>query len=211
MPLGPAGRTRTLIGWLALLVTTGACSLELDRFPGGGPCFAESTPEQDLAANELVGDPSMEDGAEGWVGWNGTLQRIAAADAPAGRHVIRVLHTGGSFYSVDDRPDSVGTVPPGSGSYCAVAYVRSDSPSAEGKSVELNLRERTPAGEQPNLWSSESTTLSPTFQRLTVRTGTAPTEGNALDLYVVQYGAEEGDAFVADVIGLVRQVDDGGS
>jgi len=62
------------------------------------------------------------------------------------------------------------------------------------KPVTLVLRERNSNGRVAKLWSSTTKPLGTSFQKLSV-TASAPTAGNALDLYIMQNEAGSGDAF----------------
>lgn len=102
---------------------------------------ASASPITDIPAGNLTGNPSFEQDVSGWAGWRAALSREAAADAPHGRYVTRVMaqSTSGA-YSIDDRPDTfTGTV---SGkAYVATAWVKGNDVSA-GQGVTVNIRER---------------------------------------------------------------------
>jgi hypothetical protein len=155
-----------------------------------------------LPAGNLVTNPSFEKNLDGWYEWQGTGAREHLWGAPNGHYVAEVTCTGGSMYSIGDSAPLVASIP-SNVAYHASAYVRAASSSSEGKPVTLILRERNPAGDVARLWSSTSSTLGSTFQELTT-VASSPTPGNVLDLYILQEGAESGDAFFADAVAVTQ-------
>jgi hypothetical protein len=152
-----------------------------------------------LPGGNLIANPSFETDLSGWSGWQSTLSRKALTGAPNGSYVVKAARATGTQYSVDDWPGAVSTA---GVSYQAVAYVRSASTSARGKSAMLLVREHDQAGNKIQLNGSSSVNLSSTFQKLTVSL-TAQGTGDLIDVYVVQDNAVSGDAFYADAFSLV--------
>ena len=136
------------------------------------------------------------------------VDRVPLADAPNGGWVARVTQNSGTYYTLDDGPDTVPSATAGA-TYTATAYVKAASPSAVGKPVRIVIRERTAAGGFVQETSSTAVTLTNAFQPVTV-TGTAQTTGDVVDLYIQQDNAVAGDSFYVDLASLVPVTAGGG-
>ena len=172
---------------------------------GGGGGGGGTTP---VPTGNLTANPSMETNAAGWGAWQSTLARTAVADAPNGNFAMQVSQASGTFYTIDDTPDTVPSATAGT-NYTGTAYVKAATASAVGKPVRIVVRERTAAGAFVAETSSAAVTLTNAFQAITV-TGTAQTTGDVIDLYIQQDTAVAGNAFYADLISLVPAAGGGG-
>ena len=161
-----------------------------------------------VPTGNLTTNPSLETDAAGWGTYQATLARVAQADSPNGGFAAQVSQTAGTFYTIDDTPDTVLSTTTGT-SYAGTAYVKAASPSAVGKPVRIVVREWTPAGAFVNETSSAPVNLTNAFQPITV-TGVAQTTGDHIDLYVQQDNAVAGDSFYADLLSLVPTAPPGG-
>ena len=161
-----------------------------------------------MPTGNLTANPSMETNAAGWGAWQSTLARTAVADAPNGNFAMQVSQTSGTFYTIDDTPDTVPSATAGT-NYTGTAYVKAATASAVGKPVRIVVRERTAAGGLVAETTSAAVTLTNTFQPITV-TRTAQTTGDVVDLYIQQDTAVAGNAFYADLISLVPAAGGGG-
>ena len=161
-----------------------------------------------VPTGNLTTNPSLETDAAGWGTYQATLARVAQADSPNGGFAAQVSQAAGTFYTIDDTPDTVLSTTTGT-SYAGTAYVKAASPSAVGKPVRIVVREWTPAGAFVNETSSAPVNLTNAFQPITV-TGVAQTTGDHIDLYVQQDNAVAGDSFYADLLSLVPTAPPGG-
>ncbi len=203
-----AVRRRALRGYTSLIAVAVICPVAL----GGAAAFAAPDIAQAPAvveapaaaaaipAGNLTANPSFEASARGWASWQGTVSRVAAADAPDGGFAARVEQRGGSAFTIDDVPDSVapsvvGTV------YVARAYVRAAEPSSIGKRVRLTLREWSDS-DLARKSTGAAVLLSDRFQPVFVAM-IAKVPGSTLDVHATQLGAAQGDAFLIDQISIV--------
>ena len=154
-----------------------------------------------MPTGNLTTNPSLETDAAGWGVYQATLARVVQPDAPNGGFVAQVSQAAGTFYTIDDTPDTVASTTAGT-SYAGTAYVKAASASAVGKPVRVVVREWTPAGAFVNETSSAPVNLTNAFQPISV-TGVAQTTGDRIDLYVQQDNAVAGDAFYTDLLSLV--------
>ncbi len=161
-----------------------------------------------VPTGNLTANPSMETNAAGWGAWQSTLARTAVADAPNGNFAMQVSQASGTFYTIDDTPDTVPSATAGT-NYTGTAYVKAATASAVGKPVRIVVRERTAAGGLVAETTSAAVTLTNAFQPITV-TRTAQTTGDVIDLYIQQDTAVAGNAFYADLISLVPAAGGGG-
>jgi PKD repeat protein len=154
-------------------------------------------PAPDPGAN-LVRNPSFEAGTTGWGGWQGAVSRVQTTAAPDGVWVGRVTRSTGTSFTIDDQPDTLGSVAAGA-SYTASAYVRAAGPAGVGRLVTIRMRERDGGGAVVREWAGAAAPLGTAFQKLTV-TATPLVAGHSLDVRVGQGGAVAGDAFDIDAI-----------
>ena len=155
-----------------------------------------------LPAGNLVRNPSFESNASGWTGWQASVVSMSDCGAPAGSHVGEVRRTAGSQYTMDDSPDSAPDARVGV-RYHATARVRAGVTAAVGRPIAIVIRERTPSGativgEQ----ESPAATLTTAFREIQVDY-TVRTNGDTIDLYVLQSSAVAGDSFLVDAVSLV--------
>ncbi|MBY0395498.1 MAG: hypothetical protein K2X91_03375, partial [Thermoleophilia bacterium] len=147
-----------------------------------------------------VSNPSFEQGTAGWGGWNARVSREEVPDAPDGVAVARVSHVAGAAYTIDDARPTIGSTAK-AGTYYGRAFVRAATDGALGKPVRIRLRERLPSGRVVQNVAGPAVALSGAFAEITAQLR-ARGAGNRLEIYVVQAGAEAGDAFHVDRIDL---------
>jgi hypothetical protein len=167
-------------------------------------------PSSALAARggaNLTVNPSIETDTAGWTGWESSIERVQAGNAPDGDYVAKVSNAGGAAYSIDDTAATVKSTVQGS-RYRASAYVSAGSDSAVGKKVTLVLREGAPDGTVVN-WSTSTVTLKADgFTKVKV-SGRATASGNTLEVYAIQEAdGEAGDSFLIDAVS-VKGTDNG--
>ncbi|PRY70590.1 carbohydrate binding protein [Glaciihabitans tibetensis] len=153
------------------------------------------------SGDNLTVNPSIETDTSGWVGWESSIERVQAENAPDGAFVAKVSNLGGVAYSIDDADATVKSTVEGS-RYRASAQVAAGSDSAAGKNVTLVLREGAPDGTVVN-WSTESVELSADgFTKVEVSTK-AKASGNTLEVYAIQESdGVAGDAFLIDSVSV---------
>lgn len=164
-------------------------------------CLAAAAMPAASSAGNLITNPSFEKGLNGWAAWQGTLERVELQSAPKGHAVAKVSQSGaGTAFTIDDLPDTVTATDP-LVHYNARAWVKAATPQSVGKTLQLVLRERTPAGAWVRTRMAELV-LDKTFRKLSVD-ATPTTAGNVLDVYAgVMAAAAPGDAFYIDNIQL---------
>ena len=154
-----------------------------------------------VPTGNLTANPSFETNANGWGPWQATLTRTALTDAPNGSYAMKVARASGTFYTIDDTPDTVPSVTGGT-KYTATAYVKAAVTASVGKPIRIVVRERKVVnGAVVKETSSTAVNLTTAFQKITV-THTGVKSGEAVDMYVQQDGAVSGSAFYADLISL---------
>ncbi|MCI4656658.1 glycoside hydrolase family 16 protein [Cryobacterium zhongshanensis] len=169
----------------------------------GGVVFSPGTPAR--AATTTIVSESFETGVGAWAGWQATVSRVRASNAPSGAYVARVVRSAGSAYSIDDRTPSVASTD-AAATYAATASVAAASASAAGKQVVLVLRENTAAGTGVKWTTSAPVTLAASYQRLQVA-ATATAAGDTLEVYVLQArNAVAGDGFYVDTITMTASI-----
>ena len=155
-----------------------------------------------IPAGNLTANPSFETNTTGWGIWQATITRVAQPDAPVGAYVAKITRAAGTYYTIDDTPDTVPNVTGGT-TYNAVAYVKAAAAQSVGKPVRIVVRERkTVNGALVKETSSSAVNLSSAYQKVTV-SAVAVTSGEAVDMYVQQDGAVANDSFYVDAISLV--------
>jgi Polysaccharide lyase len=166
-----------------------------------------------LWSTNLLTNPSFEAGTSGWAGYNASLARTSASDAPDGSSVAKVTWTGlgdPADYSItsDDSsgPTTMAVPFTESGArYTARAYVKG-TPSTIGDRVQIGVREWS-HGRMVNSAASAPLILAGiSYQPIEV-TYKAASPGDQLDLYIMRgWGPVlPGEYFLADAISLSRQ------
>ncbi len=147
----------------------------------------------------LIANPSFEVNTVGWAGFQGSLTREAGVTgAPNGSAIVRVNRSSGTYFTIDAGDNVTSTA---AATYVATAWVKAASSSSVGKTIQLRLRERTPAGATIADASSPVATLTNSWQQITVQRTT--TAGNRLGVRLSHTSAVSGDAFHADALSLV--------
>jgi hypothetical protein len=148
----------------------------------------------------LISNPSFETSLAGWIGWQAVLARESLGDAPDGNYAVKVSHSTGTSFTVNDQPANVSSTTAGQ-EYIASAWVKAASSSSVGKVVTLKLRERNSSNVTVQEWTSAPLNLTNSFQKLSV-SGYAINNGDSLDVRISHGGAASGDAFYADLFEL---------
>lgn len=148
----------------------------------------------------LISNPSFETSLNGWIGWQAVLARESLGDAPDGNYAVKVSHSTGTSFTVNDQPANVSSTTAGQ-EYIASAWVKAASSSSVGKVVTLKLRERNSSNVTVQEWTSAPLNLTNSFQKLSV-SGYAINNGDSLDVRISHGGAASGDAFYADLFEL---------
>ncbi len=148
----------------------------------------------------LISNPSFETSLAGWIGWQAVLARESLGDAPDGSFAVKVSHSTGSSFTVNDQPANVSSTTAGQ-EYIASAWVKAASSSSVGKVVTLKLRERNSSNTTVQEWTSAPLNLTNSFQKLSV-SGYALNNGDSLDVRISHGSAASGDAFYADLFEL---------
>jgi hypothetical protein len=156
---------------------------------------AVTLPDGILGANY-----SFEAGTTGWSGYQASIARSAAADAPDGGSVLKVTRTTGTYFTADDLPDTVTSSVAGR-TYVGTAHVKAASTSSVSNPIAIRIREKTRTGALVREWTSAATTLSTAYKRITV-TAMATATGNVMDVRVSHTSAASGDAFFVDALTL---------
>jgi PKD repeat protein len=149
-------------------------------------------------ASNLLSNPSFEANTAGWGAYQASLAREAQAGAPEGAYVVKVTHTGGSSFTIDDGARAVPDLVAGD-SYTAEAWVKAASASSVGKPIQIKLRERDASGAVVADVASPDVALTTSWQKLTL-SRTVVTNGGNLGLRISHGGAGAGDAFYADAL-----------
>ena len=171
--------------------------------PAVGAVAQGAAPDDQVELSSRVANPSFEQGTSGWAAWNGRIAREEVQDAPDGVAVARVSHLAGRSYTIDDVRPTIGSTAK-AGTYYGRAFVRAATDGAVGKPVRIRLRERLPSGRVVQNVAGPAVSLSGAFSEITAQIRTRGA-GNRLEIYVVQAGAEPGDAFHVDRIDLDSQ------
>jgi hypothetical protein len=151
-------------------------------------------------AGNLTHNFSFETDTSGWSCYQCTLARAVLPDAPAGTAAAQVtLKPGFTSMALDDNPDTIASTVAGT-AYVATAYVRAADPSSVGKTVRINLRERTTGGQVVQDVGSGALTLTNACQPVTV-TATTKASGDRMDVRVRMSGVA-GNAFYADAVSV---------
>jgi hypothetical protein len=146
----------------------------------------------------LTTNPSFEGTLHGWSPFNATAVAQMNAAAPDGAWVTKVSWQSGGYYSIDDAPQTV-QHPTIGATYYAAACIAAASPSAHGKRAQLILRASDASNVILIKGESAEVLLADAFQLATTQL-TAPTGTDNVDVYVVQFDAQAGDAFYADAV-----------
>jgi hypothetical protein len=146
----------------------------------------------------LTSNPSFESNLDGWSAYQATDERVMLSSAPDGAWVTQVSWVSGSFYSLDDAPQTV-PHPTIGATYYAAACVAAASPSARGKQTEIILRAYDASDNILLKGQSPDVLLTDSFQLAEAQL-TAPPNTDNVDVYVVQYEAQAGDAFYVDAV-----------
>ena len=154
-----------------------------------------------VPTGNLTSNPSFETNANGWAPWQSTLTRTALTDAPNGSYAMKVARASGTYYTIDDAPDTVPNAIAGT-NYTATAYVKAAVTASVGKPIRIVVRERKVVnGALVKETSSTAVNLTTAFQKITV-THPGVKSGEAVDMYVQQDGAVSGNAFYVDLISV---------
>jgi hypothetical protein len=154
-------------------------------------------------------NPSFETGASGWGSWQGTLARVAAANAPDGAWVAQVTAGPGAEsngYTLDDWPGAVSDSTAGT-TYVGTAWAQATSAS-EGQPLELVIRESDSAGQVGSVTSTpivlHTRDYYGDYQELSVAY-TVKQAGDQIDMYLRRPPGtiQTGDAFYADDLTLI--------
>src|SRR5690606_19481780 len=121
-------------------------------------------------------------------------------DAPDGDYAVKVSHSTGTSFTVNDQPANVSSTTAGQ-EYIASDWVKAASSSSQGKLVTLKLRERNSSGNTVQEWSSAPMSLTTCFQKISV-SGYALNNSDSLDLRITYGSAASGGAFYADLFEL---------
>ncbi|HLT71157.1 MAG TPA: carbohydrate binding domain-containing protein, partial [Cyclobacteriaceae bacterium] len=70
----------------------------------------------------LISNPSFETSLAGWIGWQAVLARESLGDAPDGNYAVKVSHSTGTSFTVNDQPANVSSTTAGQ-EYIASAWV----------------------------------------------------------------------------------------
>ena len=157
-----------------------------------------------IPAGNLVKNPSFEQGKTNWDVFNSNLSPELAADAPNGRHVIRIAAMNGvGEWGIDDLGDTVSDSVAGR-RYTAQAWVKGTD-ATDGKQVCLTVRERPQQADAANVDSQGAGALLSSERYMELRVPyVAQGGGNRIDVHITANvaGAKAGDAFLADAISL---------
>ena len=155
-----------------------------------------------LPAANLTPNPSFERHANGWGTRNGTLERVAAADAPHGSYAVKASPSPAGLAFVGDCPVGIGCSVAGTtagATYVGAGYVRAASPSAVGKLATIALAEYTQGGALVRMTTGQGVLLTTQFKRLAVA-AEAVAPGNVLGISIHQRGAAPTDTWLADLV-----------
>jgi beta-glucanase (GH16 family) len=169
--------------------------------PPPTPAPPTPAPPPEAASGNLITNPSFETDASHWAGWHASVSTIRSESAPEGQSVARVGRLSGNSYSIGERPQAVASVTAGS-TYAATAYVAAASAESLGKPVVLAVRERNRAGAIVAVTESSPTSLRSDFQRITTTGARVRQTGDTIDLYLIQFHGQSGDAFYTDMFYL---------
>ncbi|GAC1616011.1 MAG: hypothetical protein NVS4B11_03700 [Ktedonobacteraceae bacterium] len=146
----------------------------------------------------LITNPGCEKNTSGWTGYQAVLS-VNTTVAHSGNASCNVAQASGTFYTMDDDPNTV--INPQLGQkYYATAYVR--SAASVGKPAWLAIKFLGGANPAKTIYSPISVTLSKTWQRLTNTIKVDYGDRTGLEVYLVQENATTGDSFQADDISL---------
>jgi subtilisin family serine protease len=136
----------------------------------------------------LLANGDFDTSLAGWLTWQGALSSGAGLDSPG---AARVAHATGTAYSVYTKPRPVGSTTAGA-AYTAAAWVKGTA----GRTLCLNVRARA---QDETVLATVERCLAATgdWQRLPTVSYTA-SAGSSLELFVIQKGAQPGDAFLVD-------------
>lgn len=145
----------------------------------------------------LLPNPGCETNTGNWSGWNSTLSRSTSVFR-SGVASCLATRTTGTYYTIDDTGYTI-TNPKQGDTYVGSVWVRSDN--AVGKSVQVIVRldEGLPS---QRLFTTTST-LTTSWQKLTVSATVDTASRASVDFYVVQLDAVTGNAFYADDMELL--------
>jgi hypothetical protein len=155
-----------------------------------------STTPAPTSANLLV-NGNFEAGLNPWGSWQGAVSLVS--DGNAGAKAAKVTRTTGTAFSIYSWPRPVLATTAGV-AYSGRGSVRTDGPA---RRVCLYLREWSPTGVVG--MRSTCLTASSAWQAFPLVSYTTARSGDSLELFVMQpSGADAGDSFEVDGLGLVR-------
>jgi hypothetical protein len=150
-----------------------------------------------LPQGNVVSNPSFESDTAGWTTDEGTIESVAADDAPDGRRVVTVTSlTPGHTYSIDDRPNSIQDTVKGR-AYTVSAWVKA-APATDGKAVCLVLRERATDAERGGTQATVNATAGE-YRRISLNYVTKADHDN-IGIHLFGNAENAGDGFLADAI-----------
>jgi hypothetical protein len=156
-----------------------------------------------LPAPNVWDNPSVETDLSEWGGWQATIARVtqpAIPDPPDGIAAVEVTRQSGySEYALDSW---TGNFSAGNHTYNAVAWVKG-TPSTDGKTVNLRLREWNGAGQLVGSSSTPVTLAAGQWKQVEL-TYTANATGNAFGLDVLRQSVTGPESFYADAITMTR-------
>ena len=179
---------------------------------GGAIALAEDPPAGNLTRNpSFETDPSVE-----WEGFRSGFNQVALpGEAPSGTYGVAVIAgpTADALegFSIDDRRASGGTDVPAGTQFVASAFMRAANPQSLGKLGKVWVRERADGSLALVDRVNTAVPLTGVFQKLTTPVYTVKRAGSEVDVYVAQNPAAPGDAFIADLVTLNRNLPPAGS
>jgi hypothetical protein len=189
-------------GLAALVVLVAVILLQ-----GGGE---EDTPttsaRAEIPESNFTANPTFASDTSGWTGFQATVERRPAADAPDGDAVALVTsEIDGDQYAIDDEPDTLDAAAIKGHTYAAQAWVKATD-STDGKPICLAIREYDPA-------RTDGSYVGTTVARVIARTDayqqlrtsyTVQNEGFTVTLHVFRWSddVKTGESFYADAITL---------
>jgi len=179
-------------------------TLPLDG-PGDSAVQTDAVP--DAPPVNLLDNPGCETDTNGWSGYHADLTRTTTPYGGSYSCQVCILsgYTDFTFDDNDGPGESVVSSPHLGETYVASAWVRASPGVTNPQAVMIGLREWTSAGVPAGVRTrSDPLDLTEAWQAITV-THTVTADRYALDIYVANETAADGDCFLVDDVLVYRQ------
>ncbi len=120
-----------------------------------------------IPAGNLTTNPSFETDLAGWGAYQGTIARAADAAAPDGGFIVRVTRTAGTFFDIDDAPDTVQNSSSRAAPIRGRPTCAAGNAQTVGRTAFIRVREQSATGDLLGEFTG-TVTLTATFQPVNV-------------------------------------------